>query len=661
MRGAALFAAIPGALLLAALGELSTIPAGEWSLASLGVATFELGVNAWAALAMAALAGLFGLAAPIAQRPRLVAAAVGATGVGAALATFMALIDYPPFATPLALAVWLGFGALLAAVYVLCVAAPGRKRWLSLAGIVASIAAVASYAVAQRFLDPRYPSLHLSLAGVRLLGLHAGLAALLTHVAPRRLAGAAAATTAVAATLVAAGASAELGSAARQSVLAFTSIGQALPGDPVSLVCDRPAAAFDPDAAQALFARESGLPALPDDFDLSRYNVLLIMSDTLRYDRSSLARPDSDGALRALAAEGSFWMSRGYAPSLLTWQSVAALFSLTHQSHARTVAKVPPWQGALAPEQRTLPELFSAAGYDTFAVRHQYEFPGIDRGFASVHAEPEFWDPRTLVDENIAARAIDAIAARAHQPRPFFGWIFFYSPHAPYLEPRGGQSAYDTAVTHMEHQLGRVLAYLERADLLERTVIVFVADHGEGLGDHDIQEHGFDVFEPAIHVPIVVRLPGVEGRQIERPISMVHVFPWLLSHGNPVMRAAAREVIAADLAPMLAAVGPHAVVEGWNTAANLVALVGPRYKSHVDLRTGRHRVYDLSADPDERAPLPADSAVHAEHEALFARYAAARACRQRLTLSDEHVGRPAPLPSRGTRYQSRAEHAVPAP
>ncbi len=65
----------------------------------------------------------------------------------------------------------------------------------------------------------------------------------------------------------------------------------------------------------------------------------------------------------------------------------------------------------------------------------------------------------------------------------------------------------------------------------ENTMVVFMADHGEMLGEHGFMGHGFGVHEELVHVPLFMRVPGMDdARQIETRISTTRVFYSVLDY-----------------------------------------------------------------------------------------------------------------------------------
>ncbi|MAY80294.1 MAG: hypothetical protein CL930_05845 [Deltaproteobacteria bacterium] len=89
---------------------------------------------------------------------------------------------------------------------------------------------------------------------------------------------------------------------------------------------------------------------------------------------------------------------------------------------------------------------------------------------------------------------------------------------------------YADSMTRLDADLGAVLDVLERTGRLDKTILVVVADHGESLGDHDELLHGDSYFDPVVHVPLLVRVPGLPGtgKGLSNLVSHVDLLPTIL-------------------------------------------------------------------------------------------------------------------------------------
>jgi len=135
---------------------------------------------------------------------------------------------------------------------------------------------------------------------------------------------------------------------------------------------------------------------------------------------------------------------------------------------------------------------------------------------------------------------------RAHRDEPFFAYLHFLEPHAPYTPPpafrrrlagrdlpQGADDMldYDANLAYVDDLIGRLLAELDRLGLLEKSVVVFLSDHGEAFGEHGAFHHGRLTYQEMTHVPVAFRLPAACGASPSRraePFSHTHIMPTLL-------------------------------------------------------------------------------------------------------------------------------------
>ena len=117
--------------------------------------------------------------------------------------------------------------------------------------------------------------------------------------------------------------------------------------------------------------------------------------------------------------------------------------------------------------------------------------------------------------------------------QPFLIWVHLYDPHDPYTPPEPYASRYrarpyDGEIAFDDAQVGRLVAYLKQQALFDSSVIVVAGDHGEGLGEHGERTHGFFIYNSTLHVPLLMKLPGVAPSVIADEVSLVDVMPTLL-------------------------------------------------------------------------------------------------------------------------------------
>jgi arylsulfatase A-like enzyme len=189
--------------------------------------------------------------------------------------------------------------------------------------------------------------------------------------------------------------------------------------------------------------------------------------------------------------------------------------------------------------------------------------------------------------------------------QPFFLWVHLYDAHLPY-EPREpfrsrARDPYVAELLFVDAQIGRLREALERSGRLDRAIIVLAGDHGEGLGDHGEAAHGELLYDSVMHVPLIMRVPGVEPREAGDVVRLVDVMPTVLDLLQ--IRAA---VDGTSLAPILrgGSLELEAYAETlyptrWDRPA-IRALRGGRYKL---IRGQTAELYDLERDPFEERNL----------------------------------------------------------
>lgn len=270
-------------------------------------------------------------------------------------------------------------------------------------------------------------------------------------------------------------------------------------------------------------------------------NVLLISVDTLRADRlpaygyTAVETP----AMSRLASEGVRFRA-AYTPVPLTLPAHSSLFTGVLPIHHDVRDNGGSHLDARHP---TLAETLKREGYATAGFVSAFVLDsrwGLARGF------DEYVDGFTVSAADLGAMArVQRPAgetwahARAwldgHASDRFFAWIHLFDPHTPYSPPEPfrttyGERLYDGEIAYVDSVIAQITRYLEERSLLERTLVVLVADHGEGLGDHDEDEHGLLAYDSTLHVPWIVRLPNqlLAGRVVEPPVSLVDVFPTIV-------------------------------------------------------------------------------------------------------------------------------------
>ena len=369
-------------------------------------------------------------------------------------------------------------------------------------------------------------------------------------------------------------------------------------------------------------------PTVPASPPAGKPNVLLVTIDTLRADHvgcygfAGALTPTLDG----LAARGG------------RFATAVAHVPLTGPSHACMLTGLTPLGNGfrdnggyvISAAVKTAAEDFRQAGYRTAAFVSGFPLDrrfGFDRGFETYDDHfPRGNDRRrTPYVERFADATTDAAlrwlqGRHAADAAPFFVWIHYYDPHAPYEPPgefatRFRDAPYDGEIAFADAQLGRLLRAVDDKGALARTVVLATADHGESLGEHGEGTHGLFVYDATLRVPWIVAGPGIAAGRVPSTIARgIDVLPTLLDYsGLPIppavegrsLRPALEGREMADAPAYAETLYPEREF-GW---AALHALRTARFKL---IEAPRPELYDLSADPKETANRMADQAGPAD-------------------------------------------------
>jgi len=341
--------------------------------------------------------------------------------------------------------------------------------------------------------------------------------------------------------------------------------------------------------------------------------LLLLTVDTLRADAlgSYGSRAALTPHLDALAGE-SVVFDTAYAPAPFTLPSLAALQTGRYPIELGLQSNL-----SLLPEGTpTLASALSERGWRTAAVVSNVvlrDRTDLARGFdayddtMSQHESTRLWPERIATDTTDAAlREIESWQADPQaSASPLFLWVHYQDPHGPYTPPPGWRERFEAAareplgervlpedetsfgeggipvyqvlgdrreawfylagyqaeVAYMDDQLGRLLTALAQRGLYDDAFVVFAADHGEAIGEHDYWfAHGHHLTDELVRVPLLIRRPGGAPGRRSDVASLVDLRPTLLAAlvgEAPAEDASGRDLLAPgaerrDSVPLLA-------------------------------------------------------------------------------------------------------------
>jgi len=282
-----------------------------------------------------------------------------------------------------------------------------------------------------------------------------------------------------------------------------------LPGDGIDADCSGADAVSGP----LLVERRAVEPTpWPPDAPPRPDSVVLITIDALRADM--LAPTSGSGPMSHLQrfAAAALRAERAYAPSSATEETLPAM--LAHGVLPRT----------LADAGRT-----TAAWVNGWTKAHVSRLGGWFDTFEA-HLDAPTEAQRRAMAPHTTARALEFLAGRK---TPFFLWLHYIDPHAPYTPPDGPKGGadrdrYRAELTWLDGHLARLLDHVTAPPLGQRTVVVVTADHGEEFGEHGGRYHARELYEESVRVPLLVRGPGVPPGLLHGTASLLDVAPTLL-------------------------------------------------------------------------------------------------------------------------------------
>jgi len=410
----------------------------------------------------------------------------------------------------------------------------------------------------------------------------------------------------------------------------------------------------------------------------ARPNLVFMIADTLRADYcSAYGGQVPTPNLERLAASGTRF-ERGYALAPWTLPSMTGLLSSQYpksltpgSGHTIWSLQMNRYEVDLA--EPTLSMRLEAEGYATAAITANAFLPSIpgamegiqtrasshpillrEEGYFAVlpflGALVEHWFPALAdIRPHNTTRDLDHYARafiKRHRTQPFFLWVHYIDPHAPYDPPEslrrvqdgpwpffhpyaGGEqwnlpilgknfevaepdrdyvkSLYEGEVAYIDQFAGRVFNALEAEGVGDNTYVCFTSDHGEELWDHGEWGHGQSLYEEQIHVPLILAGPGIREQVVREPVSAIHLVPTLaeimtVAPANTWKGRSLAPLLRGDVtAPPAGPVFAQGTTNKTETPMHTVILGD--YKLIRIAGSDAVQLYNLAADPDEKHDL----------------------------------------------------------
>lgn len=386
-------------------------------------------------------------------------------------------------------------------------------------------------------------------------------------------------------------------------------------------------------------------------------NVVVVTLDTTRADRFGFAGFDK-------AHTPNF---DRFASDSTVFENTVTVAPLTLPSHTSIMTGTyPVFHGVhdnegfvVDPTLTTLAEIMSDHGYQTAAFLGAFPLHAqfnLDQGFDLYDDDFDASDhrPGEPAPFGFLERSSNAVNERfltwlgKHGERPFFAWVHYFDPHQAYqpqppFDRQFATSPYDGEIATMDRSFGELIDGLNEMGKYENTIFVVVADHGEGLYEHEEATHATLIHDSTMHVPLLIRAGhSNSSKRVEAQTRTIDIAPTVLDLAglspHPDMQGV-------SLKPMLehpdsGSLGP-ALIESEYSYLNhgWAPLLGIRTDHWKLIRAPTNALYNLDDDPLElvnlcqRFPSRCDQ-MQATLDAVVAEHAGSLRSRSAVFESD---------------------------
>jgi len=155
---------------------------------------------------------------------------------------------------------------------------------------------------------------------------------------------------------------------------------------------------------------------------------------------------------------------------------------------------------------------------------------------------------------------------------------------------------YDSSIAWVDGEFGKILELLRIKNLYDESLIIFLADHGEALGEHGVLSHSNNVYDETARVPLIVKYPkslGIKGR-VPRLVELADIFPTISSLLGQPLVLDGRNLLAGGGA---AGLDDRPVVSRSVNKSPKYALRWKNWYYMVDFVDNSDKLFLLTADP----------------------------------------------------------------
>ncbi len=336
-------------------------------------------------------------------------------------------------------------------------------------------------------------------------------------------------------------------------------------------------------------------------------HIVVVSMDAVRADVCGFQSPKHPGTTPFLDrwSQSAIVFTNARAPTVTSYLSILSTLS------GVSAATIQALEGQTPP---TLATILAEHGYATKASLPREIFSARDATWSPDLPSFGFSERRELPrSEDFFAQTLQWLDLAGTTPQFIFGHLM--DPHAPYDQRetsfgQGSFARYRSEVHHVDHEFEKFWGQLSARGLEDRVLLVVLADHGEAFREHGALFHGTNLHEPQLHVPWLIRAPGLAPARFETAAVTTTSLPRTLCDLLSLPPLSGLE--SPSLAPLLlglstgeelSALSDLPVPRQFAGLAEQRVLVRGRQKLLHNLRTGAHKLYDLAADPGESRDL----------------------------------------------------------
>ena len=275
-------------------------------------------------------------------------------------------------------------------------------------------------------------------------------------------------------------------------------------------------------------------------FHKQEHSIILITLDTTRVDYVSCygVQQNTTPFIDSIARNGVLF-ENAFTPVPMTLPShstiMTGLYPMHHGVHGNGTYR-------LSSQVMTLAKLFKSHEYATAAVVASYILNsrfGLAEGFDAYHDQMNLQsdlpsENAQITADEVTRRSIQAL--KGMNGRKFFMWIHYFDPHTPYNPPLAYinrfSNPYAGEIAYMDDQISVLMGEFKNEPWFDDAVIIIAGDHGESLGEHEEEGHGYFLYNTTLKVPYIIKFPSSPGftGKISQEVTTLDIFPTLCDY-----------------------------------------------------------------------------------------------------------------------------------